>query len=137
MTATIHDSVEARLSLGDSAGTTRDISANLISCVPQFGRVMSEATTAGATHERVHPGIALTTLEIEVMYNEDALTGSDTVLGPLLESTTARVYEFYPKGTGGKKYHGNCFVEAWNPSMRIGSLVIGTATLRGLSRTRA
>ena len=137
MTATIHDSVEARLSLGDNAGVTRDISANLISCVPQFGRVMSEATTAGATHERVHPGIGLTSLEIEVMYNEDASTGSDTVLGPLLESTTARVYEYYPKGTGGKKYHGTCFVENYRPAMRIGSLVIATATLRAISRTRA
>jgi len=136
MSATIYDSVEARLTLGDSSGTKRDISANLISCAPQFGRVMSEATTAGATHERVHPGIGLTSLEIEVMYNEDALTGSDTVLGPLLESTTARDYEYWPRGTSGKKYHGTCFVENYRPAMRIGSLVIATATLRGQSRTR-
>lgn len=133
---TIYDSVEARLILGDNAGTDRDISANIISITPQFGRYMSEASTLGATHERVHPGISLTSIQIEVMYNEDALTGSDTVLGPLLESKTARKYEYYARGTSGKKYHGTCFVESWNPTCRVGSWVIGNATLRGISRSR-
>jgi hypothetical protein len=117
-------------------GTLRDISDNIVSITPSFSRTMNPVTTYGNTHEQVAPGLLITSFAIELIYNEDASTGTDTVLGALLEDTTVRAYEYYPRGTGGKKYDGNCYVENYQPISRVGNAVTATCTLRCVSRTR-
>ena len=131
-----HDSQLSVLKLGDTAGTLRDVSANVVSITPRFGRHMSEATTLGKSHETVHPGIDLTSLDVEFVYNETAATGTDTVLGALLSHTTAREYEYWPVGLTGHKYAGTCFVENYQPVTRVRNIVTATATLRAITRAR-
>ena len=112
-----------------------DISANVISITPRFGRVLTEGTTLGATHERTHPGVMLTSIDVEVFFNQDATTGSDTVIGPLLGSPTPVSWEYFPRGESGKKFSGSCVVETYQPVTRVGSLVTATCTLRATSRS--
>jgi hypothetical protein len=129
---TLFDSVVSVLKINGE-----DVSANVISIQPRFGRVMTEGTTLGATHERVHPGIALTSIELEVLFNQDETTGSDTVIGAMLGSKTPVTWEYYPSGEAGKVFSGNCVAENYQPLTRVGNLVTATCTLRGTSRGHA
>jgi len=128
--STVYDSVLSVLKIN-----TKDVSASVVGIRPRFGRVLTEGTTLGATHERTHPGIGLTSIEVEFLYNEDADIGSDTVIGPLLGSKTPVTWEFYPVGEAGKKFHGYCVIETYQPTTRVGRLVSATCTLRGTSRS--
>lgn len=126
---TLYDSVVSVLKINGE-----DVSASVIGINPRFGRVLTEGTTLGATHERTHPGIMLTSIDVEFLYNEDETVGSDTVIGPLLGSKTPVAWEYYPRGEDGSKFSGNCVIETYQPITRIGSLVSATCTLRGTSR---
>lgn len=129
MTTTLYDSTVSILKINGE-----DVSPSVINITPRFGRVMTEGTTLGATHERPHPGIGLTSIDIEFFYNEDADVGSDTVLGALLGSKTPVTWEYYPRGIEGSKFSGYCVSENYQPLTRVGNLLTGTCTLRGTSR---
>jgi hypothetical protein len=133
---TFYDAQNAVFKITDTGTTLRDISDYIVSITPRFGRRENDALTLGDTHEQPSPGIDETTFDIELLYSEDALVGTDTVLGPLLADTTARAWEFYPRGVSGTKYYGNGFVMAYQPGVRVGGLVNATATVRATSRTR-
>jgi len=135
--ATVYDSLESVLKLNDGS-TLRDISPNIVSITPRFASQIHDATALGATHERPYVGMSLTSLDLELVYNEDASVGTDTVLAALLEETDAVAFEYYPRGTGaGKtKFYGTCFIENYQPLTRVGSLVRATATLRGITRSK-
>lgn len=135
--ATVYNSLDSILKLHDGS-QLRDISPNIVSITPRFASQMHDATALGATHERPYVGMDLSSLELELVYNEDADVGTDTVLAALLEDETARAFEYYPRGTGtGKtKFSGTGFIESYQPRTRVGSLVLATATLRAISRTK-
>jgi hypothetical protein len=126
---TLYDSVVSVLKING-----KDVSASVIGITPRFGRVLTEGTTLGASHERVHPGIALTSIDVEFLFNQDATVGSDTVIGPLLGSKIPVSWEYYPGGEAGSKFSGDCVLEAYQPITKVGSLVNATCTLRGTSR---
>lgn len=134
--ATFYDSQLSVLKITDTGGNLRDISAYVVNVTPRFGRRMNDALTLGQSHDQPSPGVNSTSLDIELLYSEDALVGTDTVLGPLLVDTTARAWEYYPRGESGVKYSGNGFVENYQPGTRVGNLVGATATLQATSRTR-
>jgi hypothetical protein len=133
----VYNSLDSILKLNDGS-QLRDISPNIVSITPHFGSQIHDATALGAVHERPYVGMDLTSLDLELVYNEDASVGTDTVLAALLEDETARAYEYYPRGTGaGKtKFYGTGFVENYQPLTRVGSLVRATATLRAITRTK-
>ena len=128
-TATLYDSVLSVLKING-----KNVSASVVNITPRFGRVMTEGTTLGATHERTHPGIGLTSIDVEFLFNQDATVGSDTVIGPLLGSKTPVTWDYFPRGEVGSKFTGYCVIEAYQPITRVGSLVSATCTLRGTSR---
>lgn len=136
MTEVFYDSQLSVLKITDSAGTLRDISAYVVGVTPHFGRTINDKTTLGYAHKQKKVGLNDTSLDIELLYSEDANTGSDTVLGPLLDDVTERAWEYYPHGTGGKKYYGNGLVENYQPTTKVGSLVGATCTLQATSRSR-
>lgn len=131
-----YDSQHSVLKITDSGGNLRDISAYVVNVTPRFGRRMNDALTLGDSHEKPLPGVNQTSLDIELLYSEDALVGTDTVLGPLLTDSTARAWEYYPIGVAGTKYDGNGYIENYQPATRVGNLVGATATLQATSRTR-
>lgn len=137
MTTERYSSHTSVFKITDTGGTLRDISANIVSIRPSFSRKFSEKTVLGASHEQSWPGIKVSSFDLELVYNETADTGTDTVLGPLLEDTTARAYEYYPRGTSGKKYYGTCYVENYQPITVGGEEVGATCTVRCVTRTRA
>lgn len=126
----LYDSVVSVLKING-----QDVSASVVGITPRFGRIMTEGTTLGATHERVHPGIQLTSIDVEFLFNQDATVGSDTVVGALLGSKTPVTWEYYPRGEDGSYFSGDCVLEAYQPITRVGSLVAATCTLRGVSRS--
>lgn len=136
MTEVFYDSQLSVLKITDTGGELRDISPYVVNVTPHFGRKMLDNTTLGQTHEQSKAGLNQTSLDIELLYSEDALVGTDTVLGPLLIDETARAWEYYPRGTGGKKYSGVGLIENYQPTTRVGNLVGATATLKANSRTR-
>jgi hypothetical protein len=136
MAEVFYDSQLSVLKITDTGGTLRDITAYLVNVTPHFGRKMNDSTTVGQTHDQSMPGLNQTSLDIELLYSEDADVGTDTVLGPLLTDATARAWEYYPRGASGKKYSGSGFIENYQPLTKVGNLVGATATLRSNSRTR-
>jgi len=135
--ATVYDSLESVLKLNDGS-TLRDITPNIVSITPRFASQIHDATALGATHERPYVGMSLTSLDLELVYNEDANVGTDTVLAALLEETDPLAFEYYPRGTGaGKtKFYGTGLIENYQPLTRVGSLIRATATLRGITRSK-
>ena len=134
---TVHDSLLSVFKLNDGS-TLQDISPDIVGITPHFASHIHDATALGATHERPYVGMDLTSLDLELVYNEDALVGTDTILAALLEQTDAVAYEYYPRGigTGNTKFSGTCFIENYQPITRVGSLVLATATLRAISRSK-
>lgn len=136
MAEVFYDSQLSVLKITDTGTTLRDISAYVVNVSPHFTRTMHDNTTLGYSHKQKKAGLNDTSLDIELLYSEDALIGTDTVLGPLLIDETARAWEYYPRGTGGKKYYGVGLIENYQPTTKVGSLVGATATLQANSRTR-
>jgi hypothetical protein len=136
MAEIFYDSQLSVLKITDTGGTLRDISAYVVGVTPHFGRKLNDSTTLSKSHEQVGPGLNQTSLDIELLYSEDADVGSDTVLGPLLEDDTPRTWEYYPRGISGKKYSGTGLIENYQPNTKVGNLVGATATLRANSRSR-
>lgn len=132
----VYDSQLSVFKLNDNGGVERDLTDYIVNIAPHFSRRMNEITSLNHPHEQVSPGINITSFDLEFVYSEDALVGTDTVLGPLLTDTTARAYKYYPRGTGGKLYSGTGYLENYQPLTRVGNIVTATATLRCVSRTR-
>ncbi|MFA5429848.1 MAG: hypothetical protein WC329_01660 [Candidatus Omnitrophota bacterium] len=131
-----YDSELSVLKITDTGGELRDLSAYVVNITPHFGNKMHDKTTLGQTHEQTFKGIGQTSIDVELLYSEDALVGTDTVLGPLLDDVTARTWEYWPRGASGKKYTGTSLIENYQPKTAVGSLVGATFTLRANSRSR-
>jgi hypothetical protein len=133
---TFYDSQLSVLKITDSGGILRDISSYVTGIAARFERDSLPKTTLGDTHRQKKPGLQDTSLDVELLYSEDALVGTDTVLGPLLADETDRDWEYYPRGESGVKYSGSGFVRVYNPRTQVGNLVSATMTLESNSRTR-
>jgi hypothetical protein len=136
MPEVFYESEVSVLKITDSGGTLRDISPYVVNITPHFERDMLPATTLGQTHKQKRAGLDDTSLDLELLYSEDASVGTDTILGPLLADTTPRAWEYYPRGTSGVKYSGSGLIKNYQPKTVVGNLVSATATLDSNSRTR-
>ncbi|MDP2364512.1 MAG: hypothetical protein Q8M94_12185 [Ignavibacteria bacterium] len=132
----VYDSQLSVFKITDTGSSERDITDYLVNVVPHFSRKKNDITTFNHSHEQLSPGIAITSIDLELVYSEDANVGTDTVLGPLLADSTPRAWKYYPRGTGGKYYSGSGFILSYQPVSKVGDIVRATATLESNSRSR-
>jgi hypothetical protein len=127
------DSRVSIFKLTDSGGIMRDISTNIYNMTGLPGTSkLNDVTTFGSVGDRWGRGIQTNTINLDVIYNEDADIGSDTVFGDLFTDTTARAFEYYPSGvgTGHTKYNGDCFLENYDIAGKMGSHIIAKVVLK-------
>lgn len=134
MTFTPYDSGISVFQITDvSPGTLRDISPYIISIGASLTRGLSEASGLGSTGRRWHPTLEEATFGLEVIWSDEALIGSDTVLGPLLQHVAAVAFDYGPEGKGTSngdiKYYGNCWVRNYNMTTRVGNIVVATVEI--------
>ena len=132
------DSSISRFHIDDTAGASRDLSANIteIEGIPG-SRSLTEVTSLSDDGPRYVPGVgvgfkpALTTIRLSGVFDDDA-HHADAVLSALLSHPSPVEFSYAPAGTshGSVKYSGRCWVERYEVSSRAGERVGFTATLR-------
>ena len=135
----VWDSGLSVFKITDTGAVERDISDYIVAVDGLPGpRELNEATTLNQTGRKWHPTLQNGKFSLEVVYSEDASVGSDTVLGPLRTHSAAVAFKYYPRGTSGKYYSGNAWVEDYKITTRVGTLVLARCDLRvngAVSRT--
>lgn len=103
----------AVFSLDDSAGTLRNIKANLnqVSGLPG-ARQLSEVTAFGDAGVKSIPALANNQFSIAGHFDNTATTGSWVVLNGLRSTTATSTFEYNPAGTatGTPKISGECWM---------------------------
>ena len=132
------DSSISRFHIDDTAGASRDLSANIteIEGIPG-SRPLTEVTSLSDDGPSYVPGVgvgfkpALTTIRLSGVFDDDAHR-ADAVLSALLSHPSPVEFSYAPAGTshGSVKYSGMCWVERYEVSSRAGERVGFTATLR-------
>lgn len=120
------DSQLSVFKITDTGSTLRDVSAAIVAIEGLPGpRDLNEATPLNQAGHKFHPSLENGPVNLEIMFDDTALTGSDTVFGPLRTHTAATAFEYHPVGVGsGKvKYTGNVWVRNYNIGTRVGSLL--------------
>ena len=116
-----------------SPGTLRDISPYIVSIEGLPGpREFGDVSVLGDTGHKWQPTLENVVIALELVWSDDALVGSDTVLGPLREHTAAVVFDYGPEGkTGGDvKYSGSAWVEDYRILTRVGTMVTARCQLK-------
>lgn len=127
----VFDSGLSVFKVTDTGAVERDISDYIVSLEGLPGpRELNDATTLNQTGRKWHPTLQNATITLELVYSEDALVGTDTVLGPLRTHTAAVAFKYYPRGTSGKYYSGNLWVRDYRITTRVGSIVMARADLQ-------
>jgi hypothetical protein len=130
------DSSISRFHIDDTAGASRDLSANIteIEGIPG-SRSLTEITSLSDEGPVYIVGAglkpALTTVTLTGIF-DDSPSGADAVLSALLSHPSPVEFSYAPAGTshGSVKYSGMCWVERYEVSSRAGERVGFTATLR-------
>lgn len=120
------DSQLSVFKITDTGSTLRDVSASIVSIEGLPGpRDLNEATPLNQAGRKYHPSLENGPINLEVIFDDTANTGSDPVFGPLRTHTAATAFEYHPVGVGsGKvKYTGNCWVRNYNIGTRVGQLL--------------
>ncbi len=116
-------------------GTLRDLSAYItdIGGIPG-NRNLNEVTALGDSGTKHIPGLEDVTISLSGHFDDTATTGPDAVLGVLRTDTNAggRAWDYGPKGktSGFVKYSGNCWVESYELTSRVGNIVSWSASLK-------
>ncbi len=127
----VYDSHLSVFKITDTGAVERDISDYIVNIDGLPGpRELSEATTLNRTGRYFHPALENVVITLELVYSEDALVGTDTVLGPLRTHNAAVAFKYYPRGTGGKLYSGNCWVRDYRIVTRVGNIVTARCELQ-------
>lgn len=120
------DSSISTMSLDDTGGTLRDLSAYINDVTGLPGeRNINDATSLSDTGRKWHPGIQNVTFTIAGMYDDTATTGPDVVLGGLFSHTAALTFNYSPDGT--ITYSGECFCTSYELQTVVGDMVKFTA----------
>ncbi len=132
------DSSISRFHIDDTAGASRDLSANIteIEGIPG-SRSLTEVTSLSDDGPSYVPGVgvgfkpALTTIRLSGVFDDDAHR-ADAVLSALLSHPSPVEFSYAPAGTshGSVRYSGQCWVERYEVSSRARERVGFTATLR-------
>lgn len=116
-----------------SPGTLRDITQYVVSIDGLPGpREMADVTVLPNEGRYWSPTLENVTITLELLWSDDSLTGSDTVLGPLREHGVAVAFDYGPegKGNGDIKYSGNALVEDYRILSRAGNMVTSRCQLK-------
>ena len=127
------DSSVSRFFIDDTGAASRNMSPYITAVSGLPGpRRMVPATTINDTGDKWHPGLQGTTIRLEVQWSDDALVGPDLVFGLLRTHTSAVNFNYGPEGAvaGDVKYYGTCWVEDFNITSRVGSLVSATVEIK-------
>jgi hypothetical protein len=108
---------------------SQDISSHVISCDFPASWKSNDITTFGSLGHRVGPGIFDTKFTAELLLNQVATTGSQTVVGAAWYAKTAYAFEFGPfgSGSGNLKISGNAFVVKYTIKAKMGDTIMVTA----------
>jgi hypothetical protein len=120
----VFDSSLSVFKITDTGAVERDLTDYIVNLEGLPGpRELSEATTLNQTGRKYHPSLQNATIILELVYSEDALVGTDTVLGPLRTYTAAVAFKYYPRGVSGVYYSGDVWVRDYRVVTRVGDIV--------------
>jgi len=105
---------------------SQDISSHVISVDFPASWKSNDVTTFGSTGHRVGAGIFDTKFTAEMLLNQVATTGSQTVVGAAWYAKTAYAFEFSPFGntSGNLKISGNAFVTKYHIKAKMGDTLL-------------
>lgn len=131
---TFYDSSISIFQITDaSPGTLRDISPYIVSIDGLPGpREFADVSVLGDGGHKWAPTLENVTISLELLWSDDALVGSDTVLGPLRTHTAQVAFDYGPEGkvSGDIKYSGDAWVEDYRIVSRVGSMVTSRCQLK-------
>lgn len=109
---------------------TTDLSALMDNTDFDQGSDVHETTTYGKTWKTKAPGLKEGSFSIGGLYDSTAVTGSETVIPPLVG--TVALFEYGPEGSaaGKVKYSGSAVVEKYSVSQPVGDMVRWKASLQ-------
>lgn len=122
-----YDSQQTIFQITDTGGDLRDITPYIVSIEGLPGvRELAEATTLNDGGRMFHPTLENSVITLELIWSDDVLVGSDTVLGPLRTHGSAVAFDFGPEGKVNPdiKYSGNAWVRNYPILARVGNLVM-------------
>jgi hypothetical protein len=129
----LFDSQLSIFQITDTGAQLRDITPYLVAIDGLPGpRELAEATTLNDSGRMFHPILEGVLITLELLWSDDALVGSDTVLGPLRTHSAAVAFDYGPEGkTGGDiKYSGNAWVRDYRILSRVGQMVTSRCELQ-------
>ena len=108
-----------------------DVSTDIIKTTFPSKWINNDITTFGSVGRRYNPGIDETKFTIEFLFNQVAVSGSQTVIGAVHAAKTTVPFAFYPAGntSGQTKISGNCSIPEYEITAQTGTFVKATATI--------
>ena len=122
----VYDSQLSKLFIKDTGGDEREVTDYLVGISGLPGpRDLNDATTLNRAGRHWHPTLENVVFNLELVWSQDALVGSDTVFGPLRQHTATVAFNYGPHGNTATfvKYSGNCWVRNYPIETRVGALV--------------
>ena len=106
-----------------------DISANVVKVTFPASWVNSDVTAFGSVGRRYSPGIDETKFTIEMMFNQVAVSGTQTVVGAVHAAKTTVPFSFFPatNTVGNTVISGNCSIPKYEITSQVGNIVKVTA----------
>lgn len=120
------DSQQSIFQVTDTGAVLRDITPYIVAIDGLPGRrELAESTNLASTGREWYPTVQSATITLELLWSDDALVGSDTVLGPLRTHGSAVAFDYGPEGKSGGdiKYHGDLWVDDFVITSRVGDLI--------------
>jgi len=129
----LFDSGQSVFRMDDAGGDFRDLTPYIISVDGLPGpRELAEATTLADGGRKFYPTLENVVVTLELLWSDDALVGSDTVLGLLRTHGSAMSFDYGPEGqtAGDIKYHGSAWVRNYQILSRVGQMVTARCELQ-------
>lgn len=129
----LFDSGQSVFQIRDTSGYIRDITPYIVAIDGLPGpRELAEATTLSDTGRKWYPILENVVITLELLWSDDAESGSDTVLGPLRTHNAAVSFDYGPEGkvNGDIKYHGNAWVRNYQILTRVGQMITARCELQ-------
>lgn len=129
----LFDSQQSVFQVTDTGAQLRDITPYIVAIDGLPGpRELAEATSLNDSGRMFYPILENAVITLELLWSDDALVGSDTVLGPLRTHSAAVAFDYGPEGkTGGDvKYSGNAWVRDYRVLSRVGQMVMSRCELQ-------
>ena len=130
---TFFDSKVSNFIIDDTGGTPRNLSAFITEIRGLPGpRNLNPVTALGDAGVKHHPALEDVSPSLTGIFDNTASSGPDVVFGALRDHSSAVDFEYGPEGisSGDVKYSGTIWVENYEISSRVGSLVEYTVALR-------